>query len=292
MNSKIELIASYWTLAGAAPPHSDREWSTFEFKERVEAAARAGFKGIGLWHSDIEHVLQTRSLPEMKRILDGSGMKHVEIEVLEDWFVEGERRQRSDIRKRFLFDAAEALGARHIKAVDFFVGAGKYPTSRLIDEFGALCREADARGIRIACEIIPFSAVGTIEIARELVEGARPRNGGVIFDLWHVVKIGIPYDEVMKFPSQYVVAVEVNDGYMKTPPGMEFREEVTNHRKLCGMGEFDIKGFLAKLAHSPYAGPVGLEVLNKELRSWSLERTVTTAYETTVAQFPEHWGQT
>jgi len=183
MNSKIELIASYWTLAGAAPPHSDREWSTFEFKERVEAAARAGFKGIGFWHSDLEHVLQTRSLAEMKRILDGSGMQHVEIEVLEDWFVEGERRQRSDARKKFLFEAAEALGARHIKAVDFFVGAGKYPTSRLVDEFGALCREADARGIRIACEIIPFSAVGTLEIARALVEGARPRNGGVIFDL-------------------------------------------------------------------------------------------------------------
>ena len=109
MNSKIELIASYWTLAGAALPHSAAEWSTFEFKERVQAAAREGFKGIGLWHSDLEHTLETRSLKEMKRILDDNGMQHLELEVLEDWFVDGERRQKAEVRKKLLFDAALKL---------------------------------------------------------------------------------------------------------------------------------------------------------------------------------------
>ena len=94
MSSKVELIASYWTLAGAALPHSGAEYSSFEFKPRVEAAARAGFKGIGLWHADLEHTLKSRDLPEMKRILDDNGMKHIEIEVIEDWFVDGERRRK------------------------------------------------------------------------------------------------------------------------------------------------------------------------------------------------------
>jgi len=52
------------------------------------------------------------------------------------------------------------------------------------------------------------------------------------------------------------------------------------------MGEFDIRGFVSKLATSNYDGPVGIEVLSQELRSWPLEKTATTAFSTTRAQFP------
>jgi sugar phosphate isomerase/epimerase len=281
----VELIASYWTLAGGALPHTDKEYSTFEFRERIEAAARAGFKGVGLWHSDLIHVQKSYTLPEMKRILDDNGMKYIEIEFLADFFVEpGERRAASDQTRKLLFDACEGLGGRHIKVGDFFRTA--CPMPRLIDEFGKLCQEAAKRGIRIAFELMPFSVIESLDLARQLVEGAAQKNGGVIFDLWHIVKLGIPYDEVMKFPQQYFTGLEINDGYLKTPPGMDLVTETTAHRKLCGQGEFDIKGFLAKLPGSNYSGPVGIEVLSQELRSWPLEKTATTAFNTTLAQFP------
>jgi sugar phosphate isomerase/epimerase len=279
------LIASYWTLAGGALPHTDKEYSTFEFRERIEAAARAGFKGVGLWHADLINVQKSYTLPEMKRILDDNGMKYIEIEFLADFFVEpGERRAASDQTRKLLFDACEGLGGRHIKVGDFFRTA--CPMPRLIDEFGKLCQEAAKRGIRIAFELMPFSVIESLDLARQLVEGAAQKNGGVIFDLWHIVKLGIPYDEVMKFPQQYFTGLEINDGYLKTPPGMDLVTETTAHRKLCGQGEFDIKGFLAKLPGSNYSGPVGIEVLSQELRSWPLEKTATTAFNTTLAQFP------
>jgi hypothetical protein len=198
--SDVELIASYWTFAGGALPHSEAEYSTFEFKERCEAIARAGFKGIGLWHADIEHVLKRYTLPQMKRILDDNGLKHVEVEFLADWFLPpGERRTASDERREFLFRACEGLGARHLKVGDFF--KSDCSMERLIDEFGSLCRAAAPRGIRIGYELMPFSVIETLEKTRRLVEGAAQKNGGVIFDLWHIVKLGIPYDEVMRFPA-------------------------------------------------------------------------------------------
>ena len=46
MKQNVELLASYWTIAGGAMPHTDKEYSPFDFKDRVEAAARAGFKGV------------------------------------------------------------------------------------------------------------------------------------------------------------------------------------------------------------------------------------------------------
>ena len=282
--SQVELIASYWTLSGGAVPHTDAEYSTFEFKERCEAAARAGFKGIGLWHSDIEHVLKCYTLAQMKRILDDNGLRHVEVEFLADWFLPaGERRAASDQRREFLFKACEGLGARHLKVGDFFKSECSMP--RLIDEFGTLCREAAARGIRIVYELMPFSVIETLEKTRQLVEGAAQRNGGVIFDLWHIVKLGIPYDEIMRFPGAYFMGLELNDGYLRTPAGMDMVTETTAHRKLCGQGEFDIKGLTSRLPTSAYRGPVGIEVLSLELRSWPLEKAASTAFNTTRAQF-------
>jgi sugar phosphate isomerase/epimerase len=92
--TEAELLASYWTIAGAAFPHTESEYSPFDFKDRVEAVAKAGFTGIGIWHADLERVLQKRSLKEMKRILDGNGITHVELEFLTDWFLEDERKKK------------------------------------------------------------------------------------------------------------------------------------------------------------------------------------------------------
>ena len=98
----VELIASYWTLAGGAIPHTGPEASTFEFRERIEAAARAGFKGVGLWHADIEHTLKRYSFAEMKKILteiqDGS--------FAQEWVAESESG-----RKRF--KELQARGKEH-----------------------------------------------------------------------------------------------------------------------------------------------------------------------------------
>jgi sugar phosphate isomerase/epimerase len=282
--SKVELIASYWTLGGGALPHTDREYSSFEFRTRVEHAARAGFKGIGLWHADLAHVQKTRSLREMRQILAANGIEHVEIEFLSDWFLEpGERRSQSDALRKRLLEAAEALGARHIKVGDFWRTPVAMP--QLIEEFARLCKDGENHGTRIAYEMMPFSWIDSLEKARELVVGAAAKNGGVIFDLWHIVKLGIAYEKVWQFPAEHLLGVELNDGYVKNLPTQDLVEETTQHRRFCGQGEFDVKGFTALMSKSHYTGPVGIEVLSKELRTWPLERAARTAYETTAAQF-------
>ena len=66
MKKNVELMNLFWTTAGVFPGQG--EISRFDFKDRVQAAARAGFKGIGIWHTDLEHILQYRTLKEMKKI--------------------------------------------------------------------------------------------------------------------------------------------------------------------------------------------------------------------------------
>ena len=282
MAQNVELLGSYWTLAGGAMPHTDRDYSPFDFKDRVEAAAKAGFKGIGIWHTDLAHTLKTRSLKEMRQILDYNGIKHFELEFLTGWFLDGEERKESDQWRKLLLTAAEALGARHVKIGHFVKDPA--PMSRLIECFAALCSEAANHGTKILFELMPFGMIDSLADTMTMIHGAGAKNGGVIFDLWHQVKLGISYDDVARVVGQCEVGVELNDGTFKCP--WDLHEDTINHRRLCGEGEFDVKGFVAKMLKAGYNGPWGIEVLNTELRKLPLEEAVTRAFTTTMAQFP------
>lgn len=287
MAKNIELLGSYWTLAGGAEPHTDREYSPFDFKDRVAAAARAGFKGIGIWHADLAHTLRKYSLKEMKKILDGNGIKHIELEFLMDWWEDGEKKWQSDIAKKFLLDAAEALGARHVKVGEF--ERSNCPMPRMTEAFAALCKDAANAGTRIVYEMMPFSTIGSVEKAVELVSGAGAKNGGICFDLWHISKLRIPHEKVASVPLKYLLAVEINDGTWECP--WSLHEDTINHRLFCGDGEYDVKGFVSVVLKAGYDGPWGIEVLNAEWRKKPLNEIVTKAFTSTIAQFPGQ-GQT
>jgi sugar phosphate isomerase/epimerase len=278
--ANIDLLASYWTISGGHP-HTDREYSPYDFKDRVEAVARAGFRGFGIWHADLEHVQKKYNLREMRQILDDNGIRHVELEFLGDWFLDGERKKQSDIRKRMLFEAAEALHAYHVKVGDFFQQT--CPMDRLVESFRGLCREAAEHGTKIGFELMPFAMIRTLAESLAMVQGAGEPNGGIAFDMWHIAKLRIPYEEVARVPRQYVISVELNDGTFEAP--WSLHEDTINHRRLCGEGEFDVKSFIRSLQKVGYSGPWGIEVLSEELRKQPLEDVVPRAYKTTMAQF-------
>lgn len=280
---EVDILGSYWTLAGGAYPHTDHEYSVFDFKERAEAAGRVGFTGMGLWHADLEHTLRTRSLEEMRRILDDNGIIYLELEFLTDWFVDDpERRQKSDATRKLLLDAAEALGACQIKVGDFFDEA--CPMPKLIEEYARLCRQAANCGSNVLFEFMPASNIKTLDDTLSLCRGAGLPNAGFIFDLWHVVMLGIGYDEIeSKLRRDDLFRVELNDGPRTVPE--DLLDATVNHRLLCGRGEFDIQGFIALMDRFDYDSPWGIEVLNEELRELPLDEIMKRTFDTTIDQF-------
>ncbi len=284
---KVDLLASYWTIAGDVHPHSENEYSPFDFKDRVVAASKAGFKGMGIKEADLEHILERQTLKEVKRILDDNGIRHVELEFLTDWFLDGEKKKRSDKTKHLLFTAAEALGARHIKVGDFDMHT--IPMPRLIESFSALCKEAENYGTKILFELIVDAMIRTLPETLEMVQGADAKNGGIMLDLWHIVKLGIPYEDVARIPSRFMLGIELDDGTLTCP--WSLHEDTINHRKFCGEGEFDVKGFVNCLLEAGYDGPWGIEILSQDLRKKPLEEAAVRAFNTTIAQFPTREGR-
>jgi sugar phosphate isomerase/epimerase len=280
---KVDLVASYWTIAGNVHPHSEQEFSPFDFEDRVKAASKAGFTGIGLKEIDVEHILERRSLREMKQILDDNGIQHVELEFITDWFLDGEKKKQSYKTQKMLLTAAEALGARHIKVGDFDTQITPMP--KLIESFAALCADAENYGTKILFELIVDAMIKTLPETLEMVTGAGAKNGGIMLDLWHIVKLRIPYEEVARIPMQFMLGVELNDGTLNCP--WSLHEDTINHRRFCGEGEFDIKGFVKCILDAGYTGPWGIEILSQELRKKSLQEAASRAFNTTIAQFPE-----
>ena len=279
MEKPVDILGSYWTLAVGADPLGDQR-CMHEFRKRVEIAARAGFKGLGLWHADILEIRRTYSFQEMKRILNDHGIVHIEVEWLLDWFCTGARRDASNKTRALLLDAAEALGARHLKIGDLGNDCADVP--EMTEEFAILCRQADERGVIVLLEMLPrpFSRAPSPDDVLSICRGAGAKNGGIMLDNLHVQRTGTtPQDIVIKLGRQIPLGVEINDGYLATPA--KFEDSVVNRRLLPGDGEFDITAFLQALWSIGYDGPIRVEVLNEYIRKWSLQTAATEGFAKT-----------
>jgi sugar phosphate isomerase/epimerase len=282
---EVELLALYWTVSGPAEVHVGREWSLFDWRDRCAEAAKVGFKGIGLWHADIEHQLETRSLEEMRAIFDEAGLKYLQVEFLADFFVEQGKPERaeSDRLRRLLFDTAAAFDAHHIKVGN--IPGTPCELDRLTEAFAELCQDASSHtDAKVVYEFMPFDAnVTTLDAALAVVQGAAQANGGLAIDTWHMAKLGIAPGDLRRIPSEYLSWVELSDGQFENMPDPV--DETVNHRRLPGEGEFDIPGYVEVCQELGYGGPWGVEVLSAELRSLPMEEEFARAYDTTVAQF-------
>lgn len=279
MTQNVELMNLFWTTAGVYP--GEGETSRFDFRDRVESAARAGFKGIGIWHTDLEQILRQRTLKEMKQILDDNGMKYLELEFLTDWFLDGERKAESDRWKRLLLEASAALGAKHVKVGDFNNTA--CPMPQIVEAFAALCSEAEEYGATIGFEFMASAMLNNLKDSLAMVEAAGAKNGGLIVDIVHVVNLGITYDELRAIPPRYLVNVELNDGFLPGSPN----HDSSGARRFCGEGEYDIRGFITCAQELGYSGPWAVEVFAHELAGLSLDELNTRAFQTTIAEFDE-----
>jgi sugar phosphate isomerase/epimerase len=172
-----DVVATYWTLAGQVLPASGNEASPFEFRARVEAAAAAGYKGMGFVHDDLEAVREVIGYPEMRRILAGNGIADVEVEMIGDWFADGERRAKSDSVRRNLLSAGSALGARRLKVCGDVAGS-RWPKQVLIDAFADLCSDFDKLGMKVGVEIMPWTNFSTIANTMEVLLPLNSRTVG------------------------------------------------------------------------------------------------------------------
>jgi sugar phosphate isomerase/epimerase len=278
-----ELLATCWTSAGDVVPRRNGETSPIAIADRIAAVAAAGFTGIGIAAADLIVARDTIGYPTLSRLIDDSGIRTIELEYLEDWWATGARRHESDRRRQILFDAAEALGARHIK-VGIGAPDGPFDLRDFSHEFDHLASEALTHGTRIGFEPPALSVMPTIAPAAAMVRDVANPGGGLLVDIWHIFRSGMPYSELAKIvPREYLFAVEINDG--KTDPVGDLYDDTFDNRLLPGDGDFGVTSFIQAIDQIGYQGPWGVEVMSTRMRSLTVASATQRSHDAAAATF-------
>ena len=264
-------MATCWTSAGDAASDRADLRSPLPLRERIEGAAAAGFTGFGLLSDDLPAAIAEYRLSGIKTMLADNGITRLELESIPHWWSDGPEQAESDRVRQSLLDAAEALGARHIKVTPDG-DDGPWDRGRWAEKFAELATQAQGVGARLGIEFFPWSNIKTLHDGLQLVADAGHDGGGVIIDTWHVARAHTPVADLATVPPDRIIGVELNDADEHVV-GTLFADTV-NRRRYCGEGVFDLTGMINALRTAGWDGPWGVEILSDEHRSQPMNQAL------------------
>jgi sugar phosphate isomerase/epimerase len=278
---KPHLIATAWTSAGDTSPMRVPATSPVPIAQRVAAVADAGYSGLGLIADDLAVIRDNVGFGGLRTLLTDHGLTHIEIELIERWWIpRGEPGHTYDVRD-LLFDAADALSPAFIK-----IGSQNGPAVAdpltFVDPLRDLADEAVAHGTRVAIETMPFSAIATVLTGAQIIGAADHPAAGLIVDAWHVFRADTSLSELSAaLKPEHVFGVELDDAAPEVV-GTLF-EDTVERRLLCGEGCFDLRGLIAVMRDKGFDGPWGVEILSTSFRRLPVDQAVKLAADSALA---------
>ena len=258
------LVASFFTLSGAGfvePPRNS-------FIERCEAAAAAGFSGIGLHHEDLSRTIAAGvDVPEMRAVLRHNGLALVEIEFLAGWALNAGQTGGISPSLGDIEAVADALGGRQVSAGEFSADLRLDTEEALERAAKALRANADRlanKGLLVALESFPWSALANMRIAMDLLRRAGAPNAGLLIDVWHFYNTGGHADQLVDLPTAGITGFQLNDGPLVH---QNFLQHARAERQLPGEGELDVVGLIHAVRRAGFTGPYCVESNTPEFRN-------------------------
>jgi sugar phosphate isomerase/epimerase len=241
------------------------------FRERLEAAAAAGYSGVSLWGRDYQGARdEGYGDADLVALLNDYGLKVAELDPVW-WWTPGASSlsippelDPIDVF-RFgeaeLFRIAEVLGARSVNAAD--VLGGEWEVVDAAASFAALCDRAAQHGLLVHLEWLSWSRIPDLATALEVVTLADRPNGGLNIDTWHCARSGTSASDLLAVPGERVLAVQLDDGPAEAEENLI---DATLHARLLpGEGAFDLLGYLGSLRTIGAGAPIGVEVFSDDL---------------------------
>ena len=251
-----ELVASFFTLTGAGFGEEPR----YGFAQRCRAAAAAGFTGIGLHVDDLPRTVAAGlDVAAMRALLAECGLRVVEIEFLGDWALDDSDAAAVERTVSRIEAVADAFGGRHVSAGEFR-GAASLDLDAAAARLDRLAGRLSERGLRVAVEAFPWSAISGPGVAVELLGRAAAPNLGQLIDVWHFFNGGGDPERL----TGPIAAVQLNDG-----PRVhgDYLVHARAARRLPGDGELAVVDLVRTVLRTGFTGPWCVEVNTPEFRA-------------------------
>lgn len=276
-----QLVATAWTSAGDVSPMRNPATSPIPIADRVAAIADAGFTGFGLIADDLLTVRDSIGFGALRDMAAQAGLTHIEIELIERWWIPRGRLGHSYDVRDLLFEAADTLCPAFIK-----IGSEQRARTTNLSELVAPLRElgeqAQAHGTRIAIEPMPFSIIDTVPVGAGLVHAAAHPAVGLVIDAWHVFRARTTIGDLARsLTPEIIFGVELDDA--AGPVVGSLFEDTVHNRLLCGDGTFDLVGLVELLRYFGFRGPWGVEILSDTFRKLPLSHALKLAAESGAA---------
>ncbi len=273
-----DLIASYYTLTGAAPGQPPR----FSFSERVAAAAAAGFAAIGFQPADYASCRAAGLTDaDMQRILADHGIRIAELEFLFDWARGGDRGAAARKLEDEFYRLADIFHPRHLNVGDLGTGGPLDSLDVVADRFAAVCDRAAQHGLHLAIEFLPWTPIPDLATTWAIARTAGRANGGLLVDAWHYFR-GVADPAVLRaIPAERIVAVQLDDADAAVVG--ELAEDTVLRRRLPGEGSFDLVGFVRLLDAIGVQAPPSVEILSTTHWALSANAAAQAAFDATAA---------
>ncbi len=247
----------------------DLIWSHFsrsrfgEFDERVAAASKAGFAGIGLYAPEYQRLRdeEGRSPADIRKQVEDHGLVVAEIEALKGWSsTSGPEADACRKMEDLAYEMADEFGCRYFQAVAPAEGS----PAELGPAFAALCDRGAAHGLLVGIEFLPFTCVEDAADAKVLIDAADRPNAGCCVDIWHHTRGAADEEQIRALTAERIMAVQMNDGSL-TPAIDDYYTDCLASRVPPGEGEFDCTGFVRLLTEIGVRAPISIEVCSTEL---------------------------
>jgi sugar phosphate isomerase/epimerase/4-hydroxyphenylpyruvate dioxygenase-like putative hemolysin len=228
-------------------------------EDKLAAAAAAGFDGVELFEGDL--IASSWSPARIRQECERRGLTIELYQPFRDFEAVGPQTLRAGLRRaERKFAVLEELGVTTL-----LVCSSESPDAVDDDELAAeqlreLAERAARRGLRIAYEAQAWGRhVNTTAHAWRIVRRADHPALGLCLDSFHVFSRGEDLARIGVIPGAKVFHVQLADAPMMK---MDVVEWSRHHRLFPGLGAFDLRGFVARVLGSGYAGPLSLEVFN------------------------------
>lgn len=211
----------------------------------ADVAAGAGFDWFSLRLTpspstgiDHGHLGDDRALAQLRRQIDDSGSRLLDLEVIRMTGPE------SVAAATPLLEAAEALGARYVIAT-----VEDEDPHRRVETLASLARAAASHGTSVALEFMMFTASPTLVDAVAVIEAAGEPNVVVLPDVLHLTRSGGTTEQLAAVAPTLLPYAQIcgADGPGAAADAAAARAEGVRARLLPDEGDLPVRDFVAAL---------------------------------------------
>jgi sugar phosphate isomerase/epimerase len=274
-----DLIAAYYALARV----NRRGVATVSLADRVAAAAKAGFVGLGTQPHDYERCIASGLTDgAIASILNDHEMVLAEFDGAPWWPREGEGSQAFDRAQQEALRVGATFGARHLIApMPTIVDPPPMDQLKvqLAERLAALGDRAAPLGLLVGFEFLGWTPVADVRTALEIVRLADGANVGITLDFWHHSASGLSPEVLTEIPADRIIAVHLTDGTRNT--SLDPLSESMTCRRHPGDGELPVEQLVRVLDQIGVSAPITVEAVSIAHRNLPAEELAKLLYTTT-----------